>query len=261
MARITESDYKKLAEAVSNDLIQGQIPLNESISKLATSMALNQEQVHRLCEAANNTTFGALFASRDKTASDRIVEFDIADADKVLGHVIKEAAHHDGLDEAVSLYEYRSLAEVSEDPFDKTAAAPPEEPVEVVTQRSAERDVRTLRKTLSELRHMKTASEYAYMDAVQSLHSRFKRLYLDESFTAFEKNAVALHGENAVKPLADMRKRLRMPEVNYNFAALKKEASYIDDSSLDYKLLAEAVAASDKLQTIQAGISKLEARV
>lgn len=113
MAHITENDYKKMAEAISDDLVQQKIPLNDSIRKLASSMDMSQEQVRRLCETSNNTTFNKLFQAKDKTASDRIVEFDVADADQVFADNIKEASVAEHADDVAYLSEYRSLAEDS----------------------------------------------------------------------------------------------------------------------------------------------------
>lgn len=91
MAYIKEEDYHKLANAAAIDLVDNKVPLNESVTKLAKQFDLNQDQICRLCEAANNTTFNHLF--KNKTASDdRIVDFDIADPKAILGSQIKEAS-------------------------------------------------------------------------------------------------------------------------------------------------------------------------
>src|SRR3990172_3164186 len=84
MRPLKEMQYTKLAEAVATDFVSGDVPLNDSVEKLAIEFDMNQEQIKRLCEATNNTTFNKLFNAKDKTAEDRIIEFDIADSQKVL---------------------------------------------------------------------------------------------------------------------------------------------------------------------------------
>jgi AraC-like DNA-binding protein len=258
MAHITETDYKKMAEAIADDLVQQKIPLNESIRKLASSMEMSQEQVRRLCESANNTTFNKMFQAKDKTASDRIVEFDVADADHVLADNIKQASADTAPDSLVYLSEYRSLADSTDDGPELTKVGfelrPESAPSKVV-------DRRTLRKTLDHLRHEKIASEMIYGDTLQTLKRRFARIYQDVPFSTFEKNAAALHGERAVSTLNELRRSMRMPAMTYDFEVLQKNAGYVDDSAYEYSLLSDAVSQHDKVAQISASISKLEALV
>jgi len=70
-------DY--LAKEASVNYVNSNIPLNDSIAKLAEENALNREQINRVVENANTATYLSLF----KTASDKYVEFPVADAEKV----------------------------------------------------------------------------------------------------------------------------------------------------------------------------------
>lgn len=255
MAHITENDFKKMAEAISDDLIHHKVPLTDSVAKLASSMALNQEQVRRLCEASNNTTFGKLFQSKEKTAEDRMVEFDVADADKVLSGSIKEASVQPTNNDVVFLHEYRSLLNEPVDTENRVKVAFELRPE---PRANTERDKRTIRKTIDHLKHEKIATEYLYSDSLNALKGQFKRLYRDISFDAFEKSAAVVHRDAAVRPLTDLRNLLRMPEVDYDFAAMQKTAGYVDDSSLEFKLFANAVEHAQKLNELTSGISKLE---
>ena len=257
MAHITENDYKKLAEAVSADLLLNKVALNNSITKLATSMDMSQEQVRRLCEASNNTTFNKMFQSKDKTASDRMVEFDVADASRVLGGAVKEASAHVPDAGVVYLSEYRTLR--PDDPEETTTKVAFEMRPE--SKPRTEQDRRTLRKTLDHLRHEKIATEYMYSDALHAIKNQFKRLYRDTDFQTFEKRAAAIHGAAALRPLTDMRAQLRMPAVTYDFDRIQKTAGYVDDSKIEYKLMSDAVAHAVKLAELTQGISKLETLV
>jgi len=257
MGYVTENDYKKLADAVADDLVLNKIPLNDSIKKLASVQGLNQEQVRRLCEATNNVTFNKLFSARDKTAADRVIEFDVADPSVILGSAIKEAAVN--YDEQLSsdtilLSEFRSLR-----PEEKTAAAPAADLADPPTR--PEYDRRTLRKTRDHLHYEKLAAEMCYADALESVRGQFRRLYADTTFTAFEKQAIALYADRAVQPLTDLRKTLRMPAVNYNIPALQKTAGYVDDSSFIFTLFKTALAHSDKIASINLGLAELNKRV
>ncbi len=261
MGYVTEKDYVKMAEAAADDLMQNQVPLNDSIKKFAKLSSLNHEQVHRLCEATNNAAFNKLFQGRDKTAEDRIIEFDVASPKEVLGDSIKEAqaivAEYDEPDESFLLSDFRSLREPEQVvrakvAFDEIEAPPP------MTPREKEAAARTVRKTYDYMKHEKIAQAQLYDDALYNMKARFSRLYQDTSFEDFEKQAVALHGASAVRPLADLRRTMKLPEVTYNIGILQKRAGFVDDSSVEFKLLSEAIASSEKMAQYDLGLEKLQ---
>jgi len=108
MAHLDEKSIQKLAEAVAVDLVDGDIPLNDSISKLASKMDMNHEQIRRVCEASNNTAFNKIFQKRASDSDDRLVDFKIADPSNILNGQIKAAQVE--IDEApTNLYERREL--------------------------------------------------------------------------------------------------------------------------------------------------------
>lgn len=259
MAHITEKDYTKLADAIADDLITQNIPLNTSVQKLARDMGMSHEQIRRLCESTNNSTFNRMFQSKDKTASDRIIEFDVADADAVLGGSIKEASYTAERDNLVYLSEYRSLSDDGEDEDDDSTVKTAADEADYEPPVRHEVDVRTVKKTLDHLRHEKLAAAMAYDDTVINLRNRFKRLYQDVSFESFEKNAAAIHGDASLRPLTDLRKQLRLPEMEYDYTQLAKTAGYVDDSLFEFKLFADAVSQRERLDKITDGIARLEA--
>jgi AraC-like DNA-binding protein len=264
MAYVTDKDFRKLAEAVADDLMQRQVSLNESIAKLASEMDMNEEQVRRLCEASNNATFNKLFKNKeqDKTASDRLVEFDVADYKKVLGHQIKDASQTVASEKTAAYYELRSLDDedmhrtrdrVPDAPFAKTAFELRPESVErpEVTRRTA-------LKTLDHLRHEKIAAEMEYHDTLSGLRSRFRRVYDAPTFTNFEKEAAALFGKEAAPHLSALRGMLKMPEVTYNYEVLSKTAGLVDDTTPEMTLFANLVKVANRAVAITKGIRKLE---
>jgi len=263
MAYVTDKDYRKLAEAVADDLMQRQVSLNESIAKLASSMDMNEEQVRRLCEASNNATFNKLFKHKeqDKTASDRLVEFDVADYKKVLGHQIKEAETHISTEKTAAYLELRAL----DDDMHALRSGQVEESLtkvafELRPEVSERREVtsRTARKTLDHLRHEKIAAEMQYHDTLNSLKGRFKRLYDAPEFGSFEKEAAAFFGREALPHLGALRASMRMPEVTYNFDILSKTAGLADDTTVEMQLFGELVKIANHAVSLSRGIRKLE---
>lgn len=259
MTHITENDYKKLAEAVADDLILNKIPLNDSVSKLASSMDMSQEQVKRLCETTNNSTFGKLFHSKDKTASDRIVEFEVADANKVLNTAIKQASvSYTPASTESYLLDYAPLVDST-----ITATLEIKTAFELRPESTPRRetDTRVLQKTLNHLRSEKTAAELEYIDTVTNISNEFKRLYPEIVFTAFEKSALALHGESACDSLAFIRDSLGLPAVTYNIPQIQKTAGVIDTSAAVFTKLAHALDTYNRICIINKGIEKVSSKV
>ncbi len=83
--QLSESVYNKLAMQAAKALVEKDVPLNETLDKLAAEHDMNVEQLKRLCEATNNVTFNEAFAARGKQGSDdRLVEFKVANAGEIL---------------------------------------------------------------------------------------------------------------------------------------------------------------------------------
>lgn len=266
MSLLTQNEIHKFAEAVSNDFVTHQIPLNESVEKLATARNLNEDQIGRVCEAANNLTFNKLFKNTDKTASDRIVEFDVADRRKIMNNMIKQAGAALPVPQKttkVAAYELRPLEDEryyarrgEEEPGEvKTASFEMRPPSKDPVEKSA----RTVRKTIDHLCHEKHAYDVAYMDKIEEMRVAFRRVYNDLPFGTFEKQAVALWEKEAEPVMSSLREALRMPEVEYNYSKLKKHAGWVDDTHPHMSLLKEALEINKMRNRITRAINKLEA--
>lgn len=263
MAYVTEKDYKKLAEAVADDFINSEVPLNDSISKLAGEMDLNQEQVRRLCETTNNTTFNKLFKNKDKTANDRIVEFPVADYKAILGDKIKEASAYLPTN-PLTAYDLRPLNDEMHS-VRHPEPAPSTEKIAFEMRpeatHSKEVDIRSLRKVKDNLEHTKYAHEYDYRDKLAALKLEFKKLYDAPDLSKFEKEAVAAFGKDAVSPLNDLRKELSLPEVEYNVSHIQKTAGYVDDTAPAMSLLNELIHTVKQQSKTAAALKKLEEKL
>lgn len=76
---MNEEFFKDLGKSASDAFVSNATPLNESVTKLAKQHNLNADQIARVCEAANLSTYTKKMAN----ASDRLVEFELADKTKV----------------------------------------------------------------------------------------------------------------------------------------------------------------------------------
>lgn len=263
MTHVTDRDFAKLADAVAEDLIANKVQLNDSIAKLASEMGMTDEQVCRLCEATNNVTFSKMFKAREKTAGDRLIEFDVADSKKVLGKIIKSAepqaaektaAYLDMSeleDEMQSLrhpepvYEEAGMAKVA---FELR----PEPVVNRVVERAK------LAKAKDHLVHAKYAAEMLYTDRLQTLRGEFRKLYDGIPFATFEKQAAARWTQDAVPVLNELRRQMRMPAADYNFEVLVKTAGFVDDGHPTMQLFSSVLDARREITRLDMGIRKLE---
>jgi hypothetical protein len=94
-AALNPSDLQSLGKQASVEYLSGRSSLNDAIIKLARSYpSISRHQVQRVIEFANQETFARLFADNEKYASDKNIEFPIADPEVVLLELNNGAAPH-----------------------------------------------------------------------------------------------------------------------------------------------------------------------
>ena len=84
MPRVTDNDYEQLAEDIVSAFIDEGTPLDESIYKKASDMGLLPDQIRQLSWRSNVKAHLDLFK---KKAEDKIIEFPLADAAKVIERI------------------------------------------------------------------------------------------------------------------------------------------------------------------------------
>lgn len=85
---ITVYDVNNFGKRASEDYVRHNVPLNDSIVKLASDNGLTRNQVDRVVEAANNETYLTLL----KTAEEKYVEFPLASTKDIFSTIEKEAS-------------------------------------------------------------------------------------------------------------------------------------------------------------------------
>lgn len=83
---VEPKELEKLGERISKDYVQKRTPLNEGLKKVASELGLNKQEVKRVAESANVNTYLALI----KTAEDKYLKFDLADANLAYEDIVKE---------------------------------------------------------------------------------------------------------------------------------------------------------------------------
>lgn len=111
-------DYKSLAKTAAVNFIKKDIPLNETIEKLAQNFDLNPTQIQRVAELTNKATHQYCLIK----VADKNFTFDLADANQILGSLSKNNYDNDLLSsfepEKVAA-DSTKLAELFEHPEDQ----------------------------------------------------------------------------------------------------------------------------------------------
>lgn len=256
--QLSESVYNKLAMQAAKALVEKDVPLNETLDKLAAEHDMNAEQLKRLCEATNNVTFNEAFAARGKQGSDdRLVEFKVANAGEILSARVgaeKTASvrvvHAPDFDAA---WESRPLCtpQKAEAPVAEKVAFDQGDPFADAPTKPA--SPLAMRAAYEHLRVEKVAEARKLADAANGVAECFRGMYDRDAFFTFEKEAMTLHGALANEVLDHARHELQMPEVTRDFS---KTAGLVvlNDKTKAHTLLKTAVQARARLTVIHAAL-------
>lgn len=151
------------------------VSLNDSITEMAKEASLNQEQVKRVVEYANNATFASLF----KNNYDKNITFPMADANSIMGGVdatkekTAEVRMPSSNDNYVPGQEYVSLEDAfaTSDDFQKQAS--------VDNTPENTKKYLNLSQELQSYMHEKTVLAAALMDKLSELKSLCKTASVD----------------------------------------------------------------------------------
>lgn len=252
--QISESLYAKLASAAAKDLVEKQVPLNESVDKLAAAHDMNTAQLERLCEATNNQAFTALFEQRAKQGSDdRLVEFAVAKPREILDKRVgaeKTAQLRVRPETFDAAWESRPLPSVADRfPGETTKTASDGDPFADVPTKPASPGA--IQAALDHLRHEKIAEAQKLADATNAVADHFRPMYARQGFAVFQKEAMALHKEAAHEVLAYVRETLKEPSV-----APPDPDRYLvrNDKTAAHQALRTAVGARQRLNAISAAL-------
>jgi hypothetical protein len=90
---MTKETFLKLADEVATNFVANQTPLNESIKVTAIKMEMNPEQIKRLVESSNVTTYNKLYEKADQ--GNREVSFPLADSNQIIKDIYSGDDEHE----------------------------------------------------------------------------------------------------------------------------------------------------------------------
>ena len=225
MPTFSRHDIDTMAFRAADELRQG-VPLHSSITKMARDNSMNPEQIKRLVEAANTTAFLNKF--KEKTGSDRMVEFDVADPAKVIDDALGDAQSASGtptisitisvdkpaeglhddvenenfLEDKVSGYSHK-VASYEDLPVVKLARDDSELPLDMHKRAQLRESLLT-----------KLADcNYRASDLADDIAVSFRGIYTRDKYAGLELDALATHGNAALPALQLVRSRLGMSKI------------------------------------------------
>jgi hypothetical protein len=78
---LTQHEFVEYGKQAADSYVRADVPLMDSMVKIAAKLDLNRHEINRLVEEANTNTYLKLFETADQ--DNKYIEFEVADAEKV----------------------------------------------------------------------------------------------------------------------------------------------------------------------------------
>lgn len=299
MPALREQDFDKLASQVVDAYLSKRSKLADAAAQVAMDNRLNPDQIERLSQAANTQTFLRMMENtKAQGGQDLTEEFDPIDSGQVIRIVIDNTGIHVQADPSVDVQGGGQGGAMSgsenELPDEMAAlrgegAAPPPPPdgeEEVVddtgeeapakkTDKKDKKDAKKsekeamfrklrLRKLAGVLEDQRRQADIYFEDTAEKLAGRFKKLYSAMNYDAFEKDALAEHGDEygiqIINAMRDARKLapLSADSARSKIAAL--EDRHVTTDSAELTLFGELVKTAREAARLEKGIAVLRSQ-
>jgi hypothetical protein len=237
--------FEEKATSIARAVNAGSGDLHDLTVKMAKDQGLNEEQIRRLGRAVNVKAFEQKFASL-KGKSDRIVEFDPVDPERVIDSLY----HHAPVAEKKAAAAYPELPDQMRvergwnSTYEKVASVDVQSEIRNAIPKDPplESQINHWRKVGEELKVKLAGAEMRWDAAMEDLLAHSKRIYWNRD--EFEKDAMALHGGDVLFELNAMRKAAKLDPVVATYETATKLAAHLfGEESEDTALIKKAADA------------------
>ena len=281
MPILREQDFDKIATRVVDKFLAGTAKLAEAAAEEAADAGMNPDQIERLSQSANTMAFLRMMEDRKaQGAGDLMHEFDPIDARQVIKIVIDntgvtvngkpvdtQAPEGSGESEHELPNELAALHGKPEAP------APPPAPPKKVDEadggdeddgkpespKEASHRIMRMRKLAGILEDQYLQAELSFEDTYEKLAGRFKRVYNKVSYEAFEKDALAEHGDDVgIQVLNSVRTARGLPAFEAKVAMEKTAAladRHVSDETPELYLFESMVKLAREASRLRQGLS------
>jgi hypothetical protein len=282
MRVLREQDFDRMATRVVDRYLSGRAKLADAAAAEALEAGLNPDQIERLTQSANTMTFLRMMEDRKaQGAGDLTQEFDPIDARQVIRIVIDDTGMHvDPGPSGCSEEEMPADAYALPDEMGPVRRPPPEvapppngqleddqgkggKP-KAPSPKQAELAILRTRKLASVFEDQLCQAEWAFEDAFAKLAARFRWVYNDLPFEAFEKDALAEHGDEiGLSVLNLLREGRRLPPLDAKLAFAKTaalEGRHLSEDTPELELFETLVKIARGAAELERGLGLLRAR-
>jgi len=223
MPSFSRHDIESMSFRAAEKFKEG-TPLHVSIVKIAKDNQMNPEQIKRLVEASNTTTFLNEFKS--KSGNQRMVEFDVANPDKVIQEALGgSSASSDkapSISITISVDPNASLHDSVEDenlpmpelePSSEKAASYREGFFLQETEKTSSLNSHTKYQIKESLLTKIADCNYRAEDIADEIALSYRGIYTKEKHASFETDAFSMYGNKAIPGLQLVRNRLGLAKI------------------------------------------------
>lgn len=254
-----EDEFIRRAQDIAQRHVVSKKSINELSEKVATDENLNPEEIRTLVRLANVETFREMF--KQKTGSDRMIEFDVGDPETVIRH-IADAANN--APRSASVDNDKLAAELPDMMREKRLGFK-FDTAETTKEASAEEAARAPRKDSVLLALEKLASEFgieqysadhAWASAIRGLTHSFKVASRRETdLESFEKDAFSEYGLDAVPEITALRAELKRSPLQVDPVKVSQlQERHVAMDTEDMRLLKIAVEARARWIELERGM-------
>ena len=223
MPSFSKHDFESMSFRAAEQFREG-TSLHDSVVKIAKDNQMNPEQIKRLVEASNTTTFLNEFKSKD--GNQRMVEFDVANPDKVIDEALSSSSSASdkapSISITISVDPNAGLHDTVEDenipmpelePSSEKAASYSEGFFLQRTEKTASLDSHTKHRVVESLLTKIADCNYQAEDIADEIALSYRGIYTQEKHASFETDAFSMYGNEAIPGLQLVRNRLGLVKI------------------------------------------------
>lgn len=274
MPALREQDFDKLAAQVVDEFLSKRAKLADAAAKVAQQNGLNPDQIERLTQSANTMTFLRMMENAKAAgATDLTQEFDPIDSRHVIKIVIDNTGVHIDPGPGADIQQgQHGQEELPNEMAAVRGGMPPNAEHEAQESPKVEKEehespkeagfrIMRTRKLAGVLEDQLRQAHLLFDETHEKLAARFKRLSNLNGFDAFEKDALADHGDTyGIAVLNSLRETRNMPLLS-DADGFRKSAALADhhvtEETVELTLFGDLVKTAREAHRLAQGIAFL----
>ena len=224
MPTFSRHDIDSMAFRAAESLKEG-TSLHDSLVKLSKENSMNPEQIKRLVESTNTTTFLDQF--KEKVGNQRMVEFDVADPSKIISEALNTSTSPKSPTISITISTsnggHTDLFETVENENSPMPTYEEKEPGTKVASLSffgggepeatRKLDIHTKHRVKESLLTKIADCNYRAEDLAKEIALDYRGIYTKDKYASLELDSLSRHGNKAIPGLQLVRSRLGLEKI------------------------------------------------